>query len=207
MCVSSALRSLRAAVFAAMCVTLAAAGHSLAGHPTPALWADGVGFAVVFALGCLLGGRERSLVGIGSAMGVVQVGLHLLFDAAPMQAGTAMAGMPAMGMPGVDHAVMSMAAHGEGGRAIAAHAAAALVASWWLRRGEAAVWSLLRQVAALVPGLVAWWCAAGVPWEHPSDAPVRQRGAQERWARQLLLRHAVIRRGPPAVGPVLALPE
>ncbi|MGW7007996.1 hypothetical protein ACWGCW_35675 [Streptomyces sp. NPDC054933] len=43
MSASLVLRSLRAAVFAAVCVTLGAAGHSLACHQTPASWADGVG--------------------------------------------------------------------------------------------------------------------------------------------------------------------
>ncbi|WP_269857570.1 hypothetical protein [Streptomyces sp. RPT161] len=197
---SPVLRSLRAAVFAALCVTLAAAGHSLACHQAPAMRADGVGFVAVFALGYLLGGRERSLAGIGSAMGVVQVGLHLLFEAAPMHAGSSMASMPGMSVPGM----AMVPQHGEGGGAIAAHAVAALAASWWLRRGEAAVWSLLRQVAALVPGFVAWWRASGVVPEDSSDTRVRQRDARERWTPQVLLRHAVIRRGPPAAGPVPA---
>ncbi|WP_234326512.1 hypothetical protein [Streptomyces sp. NRRL S-337] len=49
--------------------------------------------------------------------------------------------------------------------AAAAHVAAALLASWWLRRGEAALWSLLRRAVALVPGLVAWWgtCKGRLP--------------------------------------------
>ncbi|MGD3112739.1 hypothetical protein [Streptomyces sp. YGL11-2] len=212
MSASLVLRSLRAAVFAAMCVTLGAAGHSLACPQTPALWAEGAGFAVVFGLGCLLGGRERSLAGICGVMAVVQVGLHVLFDAAPMGVGTgasgsllpgtAMAGMP--GMPAIHHPVMAMAAqHGESGRAVAAHAVASLVASWWLRRGEASVWSLLRQMAALVPGLAAWWRAVVAP-APPSPGRARRSDAEGRWTRQLRLRHAVVRRGPPAVGPAAA---
>ncbi|MGW7008601.1 hypothetical protein ACWGCW_38935 [Streptomyces sp. NPDC054933] len=213
MSASLVLRSLRAAVFAAVCVTLGAAGHSLACHQTPASWADGVGFAVIFGLGFVLGGRERSLAGICGVMAVVQIGLHLLFDAAPVDAGlgSAGSGMPGMampGMPGMHHPVMAMAAHhAEGGQAMAAHAVAALVASWWLRRGEAAVWSLLRQAAALAPGLVAWWRAVAAPAGPPSLGSARRGDTEDRWTRQLLLRHAVIRRGPPAVGPVLALPE
>ena len=97
---SPVLRSLRAAVFAALCVTLAAAGHRLACRQTPAPWADTVGFVAVFALGYLLGGREQSFAGIGSAMGVVQVGLHLLFETAPMRAEPAMASMPGTAVPG-----------------------------------------------------------------------------------------------------------
>ncbi|MGG2464043.1 hypothetical protein ACO0M4_30405 [Streptomyces sp. RGM 3693] len=206
---SMVLRSLRAAVFAVVCVTLAAAAHSLGCRQTPSLWVEGVGLAAVFGLGYLLGMRERSLKGIAGAMGVVQVGLHALFDATAPPAGPPAGGMPGMAMSAALHhpAMTMLSHHGESGRAITAHAAAALVASWWLRRGEAAVWSLLRQVAALVPGLVAWWRAAGASQRRPSDVRVRQRDARKGWARQLLLRHAVIRRGPPVPGPVAALPE
>ncbi|MCX5250604.1 hypothetical protein OG895_36310 [Streptomyces sp. NBC_00201] len=188
-------------MFAVVCVTLAAAGHSLAGHPTPALWADGVGFATVFALGCPLAGRERALAGICAAMAVVQVGLHMFFDATSLHTGP---GMPAA--PGVPGSVM--AAHpGADGRAVTAHAAAALVAAWWLRRGEAAVWSLLRQVATLARGSRLRWPVAVGLAEPPPDAVVRRRDARQSWMRQLLLRHAVTRRGPPARGPVTAPPR
>lgn len=188
-------------MFAAVCVTLAAAGHSLAGHPTPALWADGVGFAAVLALGCPLAGRERSLAGICAAMAVVQVGLHMFFDAASLHAG---AGMPATpGAPGsVTASVMTH--HGADGRAMTAHAAAALVAAWWLRRGEAAVWSLLRQVATLARGSGLRWPVTVALAEPPPDAVVRRRDARQRCTRRLLLRYAVTRRGPPARGPVTA---
>ncbi|WP_043262856.1 hypothetical protein [Streptomyces sp. CT34] len=212
MSASLVVRSLRAAVFATVCVTLGAAGHSLACHRTPALWADGVGFAVVFGLGCVLGGRERSLAGICGVMAVVQVGLHVLFDAASMGAGAGPSGSPVpgmamAGMSGMHHPMMAMAAqHRESGQAVAAHAVASLVASWWLRRGEAAVWSLLRQVAVLVPGLVAWWRAVVAP-APPSLGRTGRRAAEGRWTRQLRLRHAVVRRGPPAVGLTPALYE
>ncbi|MCD9879935.1 hypothetical protein [Streptomyces guryensis] len=205
---STALRSLRAAVFAAVCVTLAAAGHSLAGHPTPALWADGVGFATVFALGCPLAGRERSLTGICAAMAVVQAGLHMFFDATSLHTGPGMPTTP--GVPGSVTASVTasvMTYHGADGRAMTAHAAAALVAAWWLRRGEAAVWSLLRQVATLARGSGLQWPVTVTLAEPPPDAVVRRRDARQRCMRQLLLRHAVTRRGPPARGPVTAPPR
>lgn len=198
---STALRSLRAALFAAVCVTLAAAGHTLAGHPTPALWADGVGFATVFALCCPLAGRERSLPGISAAMAVVQVGLHLFFDAPSPRTGP---GMPAArGVPGSVTASV-MAHHGADGRAVVAHAAAALVAAWWLRRGEAAVWSLLRQVATLARGSGLRWPVTVALAEPPPESVLRRRDARQRCMRQLQLRHAVTRRGPPARGPATA---
>lgn len=82
--------------------------------------------------------------------------------------------------------------------ATAAHVGAALVLTWCLRRGEAALWSLLRWAVAFVPGLAAWWQVAGGGRGVPGvPGPVR-RAAGEPWAlRQVWLRYAVIRRGPP----------
>ncbi|MDH6129965.1 hypothetical protein [Kitasatospora sp. GP82] len=98
----------------------------------------------------------------------------------------------------------------------AGHLAATLVAAWWLRRGEAAVWRLVRTTAeaasaaaqactarlrevvarldaALSGGigrgwrpLCAWFAGAGRRWRLPSP---------------VLLRHCVIRRGPPIAPP------
>ncbi|MFE7929217.1 hypothetical protein ACFU6S_10810 [Streptomyces sp. NPDC057456] len=203
MSASPAVRSLRAAVFAAVCVLLAAAGHGLATGATPPLWADGAGFLAVFTAGWLLGARERALPGIGAAMLTTQAGLHFAFDAARSR--TAARTMPAMPMTSAHgmhahgmhpygmhlpaHTVTAMTPH-----ATAAHVLAALAASWWLRRGEAALWSLLRRAVAFLPGLAAWWRVTPVPLPVPSvhcaapaPAPPRQR----------LLRHAVSRRGPP----------
>jgi hypothetical protein len=181
MSASWAVRVLRATVFAVMCVTLSDAAHRLAVGTTPPAWADGCGFLAVLAVACPLGGRERSLTGIGAGMLTVQTALHFAFD-------TARPRMPGMaGMDGVHHAVT---AYGAG-----AHLLAALLASWWLRRGEAAFWSLLRRARALARGLAAWWRgrtgpvapALGASALPPCPTPVRS----------LLLRHAVSRRGPP----------
>lgn len=194
------LRGLRAAVFAALCVALAAAGHGLAAHSAPTLRADAVGSAAVFGLGWLLGARERSLAGIAAAMAATQIGLHLFFSSTSAAAGTSLA---QNAMAGMHHTalVTATAPHAMGGRAVAAHAVAGLLASCWLRRGEAAVWSLLRQVAALVPGLAAGWWTAVRPPPAPADVQVRRFGVGQQTVRQLLLRHAVIRRGPPTAGP------
>ncbi|WP_046508419.1 hypothetical protein [Streptomyces odonnellii] len=90
----SPLRALRAAAFAAVCVTLAALGHSFAsgaygasgmsgtpGHEIPpgALWAA---FVVTAGLAWLAGGRRRGAVSIGVALLTVQGALHLLFAGA-----------------------------------------------------------------------------------------------------------------------------
>ncbi|MGW4563028.1 hypothetical protein ACWEN3_11645 [Streptomyces sp. NPDC004561] len=189
--VSPAVRSLRIAMFAAVCVLLAVAGHGLAMGDMPPLWADAAGFLSVFALGWPLGGRERSLPGIGAAMLLTQAGLHLAFGAAHRgMHPDGMADMP--GMP-----AQAMHAHTTA-HATLAHLLAALVASWWLRRGEAALWSLLRRTAALVPGLVAWWRDASLP---APAGPVLRAPAGPESPPRAPLRHAVTRRGPPAAIP------
>ncbi|WP_327344789.1 hypothetical protein [Streptomyces europaeiscabiei] len=73
------LRVLRAAVFAAVCVVLAGAGHALASCAAIPLWSLGAGFAGVFSVAAALAGRERSLPGIAATLAVGQTLLHILF--------------------------------------------------------------------------------------------------------------------------------
>ncbi|MFE4825755.1 hypothetical protein [Streptomyces sp. NPDC056672] len=78
----SPLRALRAAAFAAVCVTLAAVGHSYtSGHEIPpgALW---TAFGVTGCLAWLAGGRRRGAGSIGAALVTVQGLLHLIFAGA-----------------------------------------------------------------------------------------------------------------------------
>ncbi|WP_236041282.1 hypothetical protein [Streptomyces sp. Y2F8-2] len=193
--VSWTVRSLRAAVFAVVCVLLAVGGHTLATGAVPPVWADAAGFLPVFAAGAALAGRERSLPGIAFAMLLVQGGLHLAFDAA----GPAQMPMGMPGMPGMAHG-MPMAAppHAMTSHAVAAHLAAALLASWCLRRGEAALWSLLRKAAAFVPRLAVRWRTAPLP---AYVRPPRPYARRHRLPGQALLRHALHRRGPPPAAP------
>ncbi|MFE0453752.1 hypothetical protein ACFW2D_21120 [Streptomyces sp. NPDC058914] len=74
-----ALRLLRAAVFAAVCVVLAGAGHTLASCATVPLWTLGAGFLGILAVVVPLAGRERSLPGIAALLAVGQTVLHTLF--------------------------------------------------------------------------------------------------------------------------------
>ncbi|MCX4907076.1 hypothetical protein [Streptomyces sp. NBC_00878] len=73
------LRVLRAAVFTAVCVVLAAAGHAIASCATVPLWSLGAGSLAVFAVAAPLAGRERSLPGIAVLLAVGQTVLHTLF--------------------------------------------------------------------------------------------------------------------------------
>ncbi|WP_069171564.1 hypothetical protein [Streptomyces griseus] len=73
------LRLLRTAVFTAVCVVLAAAGHGLAaGAPVPGriLLAAFLG---VFVVTAALAGRERSLPAIAAALATGQIALHTAF--------------------------------------------------------------------------------------------------------------------------------
>ncbi|WMX47416.1 hypothetical protein [Streptomyces roseicoloratus] len=77
----SPLRALRAAFFAAVCVTLAAVGHSsLSAHPVPpsSLLAA---FAVTAALAWAAAGRRRGPVAVAAGLAAVQGTLHLIFGA------------------------------------------------------------------------------------------------------------------------------
>lgn len=73
------LRLLRAAVFAAVCVVLAAAGHTMASCATVPPWTLGAGFLGALAVVAPLAGRERSLPGIAVLLAVGQTVLHTLF--------------------------------------------------------------------------------------------------------------------------------
>ncbi|MET7730740.1 hypothetical protein ABZT02_05185 [Streptomyces sp. NPDC005402] len=185
---SPAIRSLRAAVFAALCVLLAAGGHTLATGMAPPVWTQAAGFVPVFVAGWLLGGRERSLGAIGGATLTSQGGLHVAFGAARPHTVMVMHGMR------MTHThVHALTPH-----ATAAHVSAALLLTWWLRRGEAALWSLLRRAVALVPGLAAWWRGYGEPIATDPERPPADGPSAPR---PLLLRHSVHRRGPPTTIP------
>lgn len=73
------LRVLRAAVFAAVCVVLAAAGHAIASCATVPVWTLGAGFLATFLVVAPLAGRARSLPGIVVPLAVGQTVLHTLF--------------------------------------------------------------------------------------------------------------------------------
>jgi hypothetical protein len=178
---------LRAAVFAVLCVLLAAGAHVLATGQAPLVWVQIAAVVPVFAAGCLLGGRERSLAGIGGGTLASQCGLHLVFHAAqPHHTAMAMQGMT------MSHA-RALTPH-----ATAVHFVAAALLTWWLRRGEAALWSLLRWAIAFVPGLAAWWQVVGGACDVTPATGLVCRAVDEAWSLwRMRLRYAVHRRGPP----------
>lgn len=79
-----------------------------------------------------------------------------------------------------------------------AHITAALVAAWWLRRGEAAVWSLARTLGLALIAPLVLLAVTLVAWTPPRQALA---AAAESRTRLLgpgrLLRFDLARRGPP----------
>ncbi|MFC9279676.1 hypothetical protein [Streptomyces collinus] len=88
------LRILRAAVFAAVCVVLAAAGHTMASCARVPLWTLGAGFAGSMLLVAPLAGRARSLPGIAVLLALGQTVLHTLFGLGQHTAAGAMTMSP-----------------------------------------------------------------------------------------------------------------
>ncbi|NUU19972.1 MAG: hypothetical protein HOV68_00415, partial [Streptomycetaceae bacterium] len=78
--VSRPLRAARAAVFAAVCVALSAAGHAYMTSEPLAWWTVAAGFAAVFAVAYAAAGRERAWAGMAGLLALGQVGLHALFS-------------------------------------------------------------------------------------------------------------------------------
>lgn len=274
------MRLLRAAVFTAVCVVLAAVGHAMASGRTVPVWALVVGWLSVFAVVAPLAGRERTLPGIAAALAVGQLALHSVFNAGQMCASMSAAGHggaagsaggsagggllavatrlvcgstaaapltpqkagwivqqagldpSAMGAP--VHAGMNMSGTGgvngtaTGGTGSVAHAAlslpfcslpmflghllAAVVAGWLLRRGEAALWRLIRlsvrgaaELAALSPAVLrrahALLSALAAQAAGTAAVWLRQRCTTDATAVRhrtvWRLRHSLARRGPP----------
>ena len=90
------LRILRAAVFAAVCVVLAAGGHTLASCATVPLWTLGAGFLGVALVAVPLAGRVRSLTGIAALLAAGQTVLHTLFGLGQQTASSGAMSMSSM---------------------------------------------------------------------------------------------------------------
>ncbi|MFI6153837.1 hypothetical protein ACIBCA_14190 [Kitasatospora sp. NPDC051170] len=153
----------------------------------------------------------------GGAMGVPQVATRLICNEAHPGTLAGLPGSPSaeqlVSSAGLDPHAFAAAPWWQGGllgmtpSMLAGHLAAALVAGWWLRRGEAALWRLLRVAAS----------AAREHWAAPLRSAlllaaallrglVGTAGPEPRFGRGgggapfpvgAALRHSVVRRGPP----------
>jgi hypothetical protein len=206
------LRALRMTVFAAVCVALATTGHWLESGRRPGAAALVLGAGVGLFVANRLAGRERSFAAIGSGVVAIQALLHVVFvlcdtgHRAATEAGMAMHGAhlapEAAGTVSAFSAVapadprLGMSA----GMALA-HLIAAIAAAAWLRCGEAALWSLCRwlsaRAVAQLRALLAL-LAGGAHTAGPRLLSLAPLGGGQP-CRTRLLRHAVIRRGPPCM--------
>jgi hypothetical protein len=212
------LRALRAALFAALCVTLSSTSHVLMSHTPLPLTVVGGAFGGVFALAYLLGGRrERGFWPIAGLMVPLELAVDTLFTAG-QQACYGPAGGPVTGSWWSFHETFlcsggqvgpQLSAVPGGATAaqmpstvlpwllLAVHVSVGLLASWWLRRGEAALHRVLRSVAAAAfrPLLLAAAARTGLTAAPRRVRPAARTSAGPLAARPLL--HSVVRRGPP----------
>lgn len=194
-----AFRTARAVVFATVCVALATLGHDLASHEPVPGWAVLAGFGAALAVAVALAGHERSLPTIMGGLLGGQFALHTLFASATEGMRHCDTGAQA------GHAAAMPAMHGSGTSMTAAHVAAAVVAAWWLRRGERAAWSLARRLASAADRPIRLLLALLLiePVERPARTPVVPVAAGV-IATGRALRHQVVRRGPPPRSRALA---
>jgi hypothetical protein len=192
-------------MFATVCTMLAIAGHEAAGRAAVAPRAAVVGFVGLYLVAWVLTGTERSLGTIVGGLLGGQFMLHALFAAAathgarvvaahhmrPISESGAMAARPAEGTL-------------SGGLSMTiAHVAAALVAAWWLRRGERAAWTLARRTAALAAYPLRAFRSLVIVVDAASslDAPLAPAGPYDSTRligpTTVTLRGQVTRRGPP----------
>lgn len=196
-------RTIRAAVFAAVCVVLAALGHVMMSGDHVPLRTLLAGWAVTGVAGWCLAGRERGLRLVVAVAVAVQTALHSAFSLAP-SAPDSMDMGSAESMPMPMSMSMSMSAHmGHAGHTpdgdsslgmLAAHLLAALLCGLWLGHGERAVFRLLRAVGSRLAAPLRLLCALPAPPPPPVRA---RRWSSDRAPRLLLLVHAITSRGPP----------
>ncbi|MFC7640018.1 MFS transporter [Streptosporangium lutulentum] len=140
-----------------------------------------VGGSAVMFVTMLLAGRERSTATISVGLSILQLLLHELFAF----------GDPA-GVSLVPHS------HGKGlGESLGmlvAHLTATLITGWWLARGEAALWALLRSARHRLTAMFRLLRLPRVAVALPRAVPLPGTPVP---ARAVLLRHSVSRRGPP----------
>jgi hypothetical protein len=224
------LRAARAALFAAVCVTLSSTSHVLMAHRPLPLAAVACAFAAVFALAYVLAGRrERGFWAIAGMMVPLELTIDTLFTYG-QQSCYGPGGGPVTGSWHSLHE--AVVCHGQvGGRLpgvtvtqagsqmtrqvtgqvtghagvsvlpwllLALHIAVGLLASWWLRRGEAALHQVLRAVAAAAFRPLFFAAALARTAAGPARPRLRPAAAGPAAAPAAgALLHSLVRRGPP----------
>lgn len=166
-------RLTRAVALSAAALTVGAVAHLLGGASVEPV-ALVVAFPVLLGLSWPLTDRERGWLPIAGAQLAGQQVVHTLLE----RLGDAVE-------PGLPVDVF-----------LYGHVAAAALVAVWLRRGERRTWAAARRAARLV---ARWWARLAVllTVDAPPPAPPVERPTHETPPRSPLLRHAVVRRGPP----------
>ena len=150
-------RAIRAALFAVVCVGVAALLHGMAGGCQVSWTGIGLGLPPIWLVAYAGLGHERSGPTLTVGLGVAQVGLHYLFThlctvAVAAATTTSTTTIVTLSMPGMPNMPMPQQAN-QDVRTVgmfAAHALAVVICGWWLRQGERDFFALCRAVAALV---------------------------------------------------------
>ncbi len=223
-------RFVRAVLFAAVCVLLAALGHSLMSGAAVPWWAAGAGLSGTAGAAWCVAGRERGLPAVVALSVAAQTVLHCAFAAIPTPSGLTPGSVPGgggMAQPHMGSGHVNVAvAHGHLGAAHvhlgsgpiemtgaghdmsgssslgmwAAHTLAALLCGLWLAHGERAAFDLLRAVAGWLA--VPLRLPRGTSTAAPIHPLVRRARGARRTPNRLLLADPITSRGPP---PGLAL--
>ncbi|HEY3557172.1 MAG TPA: hypothetical protein VGL05_06910 [Kribbella sp.] len=177
---SRGLRAARAAMFAAVCVLLAALGHVLMSGAALPWWAVPMAFGWIGTTAWILADRERGVPFVVLSTLGAQAALHTVFTLAQTMAphamhGEHMSGTSSLGMLG-------------------AHLGAALLCGLWLAYGERATFSVLRSVALRVLTPLRLLAGTPVTPHKPRSVPTYRTTSY----RELLLAHAITSRGPPS---------
>jgi hypothetical protein len=223
-------RTARAAMFAAVCVLLAALGHVMMAEATVSWWALTIGAAAVGASAWLLAGRERGLHVVVPFTVAAQTVLHTWFSYTQTAVSPAPAPSTPTHMHAMEHGMHSMpmshytghgmdamtsmghgmdtvasAGHGMAGTSstgmLAAHLLAALLCGLWLAHGERAAFRILRALAGWLVAPLRLLLRLPAPPHRPRVRA--RRGDSARAPRRHLLVHAITTRGPP-VGTAVA---
>lgn len=178
------------------------AGYALAGRQRGFASIAGLMLAGELGLHLLFTAAQHAGVAASSSMsgmpGMPPMPGMIVSHPVPAAAWLCGGGKTGLGGPGsqtVSSSMASMSAHGAVGM-IAVHVAAGLLCAWWLRRGEIAVFRLLRVLARFAaPLLVIVWPGARMVLDFSFSVP-NHRGERAPTYRRLLV-DAVVRRGPP----------
>jgi hypothetical protein len=208
-------RLVRGSAFAVVCVAISQFGHDLmAVRPVP-LWAGWAALVALGGLGYCLADRQRSVWWILLAVEAAQACLHVWFTwCTPADRGFVSASMRMPRRGGGMHA----AAHGGAAMSQGAgmslgmfgvHVLAGLLAAAWLYVGEQALWRALRVIAGFLVDrtlcVLVLLARSGVPiGSRGLVRVVVGFGEDEVAPAAVVLRHVLVRRGPPRTGGSLA---